>query len=170
MKSTGLQLTSLIDVMMFLVIFFMLSTSFVIIESLELTLPSEQAVSVDTKPVVADKETLTLTIQPDGMIGLNEASGSHALEQDALIGALAERLKNNPKRRVVVLCGPEIAVQSLVAVMDAVYQSGGRNLAVARLGEPEAPAAAPASDPALMNIIQGGAAPLPAPVPAKAAP
>lgn len=115
-----LPLTPLIDVMFILIVFFMLTTSFMRVESLELNLPS-----VSPKP--AEKtDVMHLFIQADG----NMLLGKRRLDQAELTESLARMFKKDPDTRVMLLTAEGVTMQQLVNVMDNLYLAGGRSLFV----------------------------------------
>ena len=117
-----LNLTALIDIVFHLMVFVMLTTSFVVSESMELSLPS--AHSKSTPAQVA--KTMRIQIAPDGTLQVDDK----AMTMGNLNGALAERLGDNPETRIAVLTTAGVTVQQLIHVMDAVYLTGGRNVQV----------------------------------------
>lgn len=121
-KPKQMGLTSLIDVVFLLLIFFMLSTSFVKTESMELSFPNQGKV-VEAK----DKEPVRIFIYSDARVFLGEKE----LELDDLKAELRLALFKNPERPVLIFSGKEVSVQKLVSIMDDVYLMGGRNVAVA---------------------------------------
>ena len=116
-------MTSMIDVMFILLFFFMLSTSFVRSESMELSLPSSKA--PPAKP------------QNDGIVHLlidNEGAyyiGKTIVQEDALQAELAKIFGADPERKVMLWTAGNVPVQSVVMVMDKVYLSGGKKISVA---------------------------------------
>jgi biopolymer transport protein ExbD len=150
----ALPLTPLIDVMFILIIFFMLTTSFMRVESLELNLPS-----VSPKP--AEKtDVMHLFIQADG----NMLLGKRKLDQQELTESLSRMFRKDPNTKMMLLTAEGVTMQQLVNVMDNIYQVGGRSLFVRKWEEPPADALVkpedPAVDPSLAN------APAPAALPA----
>lgn len=115
-----LPLTPLIDVMFILIIFFMLTTTFMRVESLELNLPS-----VAPKP--ADKtDVMHLFIQADGAMIL----GKRKLDQQELTESLSRMFQKDPNTKIMLLTAEGVTMQQLVNVMDNIYQVGGRSLFV----------------------------------------
>jgi biopolymer transport protein ExbD len=115
-----LPLTPLIDVMFILIIFFMLTSSFMRVESLELNLPS-----VSPKPV-EKTDVMHLFIQADG----NMLLGKRKLDQQELTESLSRMFKKDPNTKVMLLTAEGVTMQQLVNVMDNLYQAGGRSLFV----------------------------------------
>lgn len=114
-----LQLTPLIDVMLILIIFFMLTTSFIRLESLELVLPSAGKPS-------SKKEVAGIFIRKNGEILL----GDKIVEQEELSSLLIRSLNRNPETTIVLFSAEGVSMQQLVAVIDKVTISGAKNLYV----------------------------------------
>lgn len=119
-RARAVNLTPLIDVVFLLIVFFMLSTSFVMSESLELSLPSGKAASVDSK------EVMQMLVRQDGTI-LHDNQGYTLEELDVLLMSM---LGSNPDQKILLLSGRDVNVQQLVSVMDLVYLNGGRNVQI----------------------------------------
>lgn len=120
-RTKGVSLTPLIDVVFLLIVFFMLSTSFVMSESLELSMP-ELANATPATP----KKPLTLIIRGDNEIQV----GNKLLSHSQLDNALFNILGRDPMTSILILSTPTITVQELVSVMDMVYLGGGRNVQI----------------------------------------
>ena len=116
-----IQLTSLVDVLVLLVIFFMLTSSFMKSESIELSIPK-----VDSK-VATTKNVIKIFISNNGDLTI----GNRPVDAEELHRSLTEIFQANQNQRVLVLSGAKVNVQTLVSVMDVVYQSGGKNMSVA---------------------------------------
>src|SRR4051812_5840457 len=106
-KVQELNLTPLVDIILMLVIFFMISTSFVASESMELSLPSGKA---DT----ATAQATRILIQPGGDV---EVEGRR-MENDGLNAYLAQVLARNSDEKIAIFTTPGVSVQQLVSVMD----------------------------------------------------
>jgi len=119
-RVTNLLLTPLIDVMFILIIFFMLTSSFMRIESLELLLPS-----ASSKPA-AKADVMHLFIEANGDMLL----GQRKLGQDELTESLSRMFEKDPNTRIMLLTAEGVTMQQLVGIMDRVYLAGGRSLFV----------------------------------------
>lgn len=119
-KPINLNLTSLIDVLFILIIFFMLTTSFMRIESLELILPSAAG------PASADSDIIHLYISADGDMSL----GKRSVDKEALRETLSKMFTKDSETKVMLLTADGVSLQQLVDVMDQVYLSGGKSLMV----------------------------------------
>ncbi|MFZ4124694.1 MAG: ExbD/TolR family protein [Rickettsiales bacterium] len=119
-KALHMNLTSLVDIIFMLVIFFMMTTSFTASESLELSLPSKDAA------VASDKDVMSLRIMATGHVTINDVYVNATQLNDELVEAIAR----DPDTRIAILSTPGVSVQQLVSLMDLVYLSGGRNVQV----------------------------------------
>ncbi len=119
-KIIDLNLTPLIDVLFILIIFFMLTTSFMRVESLELILPSAAGKAADKKDVVH------LFIYTNGEMAL----GQRKVDQEELDESLRRMFGNDPNTRVMLLTADGVTMQQMVNLMDRVYMAGGKSLFV----------------------------------------
>jgi biopolymer transport protein ExbD len=119
-KIQNLMLTPLIDVMFILIIFFMLTSSFMRIESLELLLPSTSSKAATKSDVIH------LFIQADGGMLL----GQRKLDQTDLSDSLTRMFEKDPNTKIMLLTAEGVTMQQLVNIMDRVYVAGGRSLFV----------------------------------------
>lgn len=120
-RTRELNLTPLVDIVLMLVIFFMISTSFVVSESMELTLPSGKASHGSAAPKV-----MRILVTPDGQVQLDDA----VMNRAQLSALLVERLSKNAEEKIAIFTMPGVSVQQLVAILDEVYLTGGRNVQV----------------------------------------
>jgi biopolymer transport protein ExbD len=121
LKSTSL--ISLIDVIFQILIYFMISTSFVQTESLELALP-KSAAQVANK---SKEKTLHIYISDIGETFLEQKS----MNEQEMMESLKKIFSDNADRGVLVLSASKVTVQVMVRVMDRIYTAGGKNIAVA---------------------------------------
>lgn len=105
----GLSLAPMIDVVFLLLIFFMVSTTFVLRPGLQLELPASES----TAQVSEDRWTITVT--PEGNFYLNEEESS--------LEALQKRLEEDPKP-TTVRADRTLPHGLIVDVLDAVQQAG----------------------------------------------
>lgn len=119
-----LPLVALIDILFQLLIFFMLATSFVRQQSIELALPSAQA---PAKPVPPPSKPWRLDVESGGLLKLNRLS----LDSTEVSKRLRDQFSQSPDTGVVVLSAQGVNLQELVSVMDMIYLAGGKNVAVA---------------------------------------
>ena len=127
-KVRALQLTPLIDIMFILIIFFMLTTSFMRIESLELMLPAA------SKTAAPPQEAMHLFIDAGGEMIL----GQRRVDQNDLTESLTRMFEKDPGTKIVMLTSDGVTMQQLVNIMDRVYMAGGRSLFVRKWEKPKA--------------------------------
>jgi biopolymer transport protein ExbD len=121
----GLDLTPMVDVVFLLIIFFMVSTTFISSESgLPVDLP--QAQSAQTQP--SDLPTVTLT--SDGSIFL---AGAPVALGD-LVAALQPAIVSSGQTTVVLRADGSVAHSIVVEVMDLIRQAGAERIAIATGG------------------------------------
>lgn len=125
-KMRALNLTPLIDILFILIIFFMLTTSFMKIESMELNLPGAGAAKSAVK-----QEVVRVFLSANGDVTL----GSRKLSADDLSESLSRMIDTNPDIRVMLLTADGVTMQQLVSVMDRVYMIGGKSLFVRKWGK-----------------------------------
>lgn len=127
-RTQELNLTPLVDVVFQLIIFFMLTTSFIKITSIELSLPADnEETAAPATPVTDPLAKVTLVdIADDGRVYLNRKF----VETNDIKDALQNILRVHTDMEVLVRTAPHVNVQKLVDVMDVVHVAGGRKIAV----------------------------------------
>lgn len=124
-ESVGIDLTAMVDVVFLLVIFFMVSTTFITLESgLPVDLPQAQS------PQSAISDLPTVTITKDQLIYL---SGAQVSEAD-LIPLLRELLNQTGLSVVVLRADKDVPHGTTVKVMDLIKQAGAQRIAIATGG------------------------------------
>lgn len=119
---TEINLIPLIDIVFHLMVFVMLTTSFVVSESMELSLPSGKAEAGSS----AAAGVTRVQIVSDGSVLFNGV----AMNSTQMSNALAALIAKDPESKIAVFTTSGVSVQQLVAVLDAVYLSGGHNVQV----------------------------------------
>lgn len=132
-----LPLTALIDVVFILIVFFMLTTNFMKVESMELLMPS--AAKSAKKTAVTDN-LARVVLRNDGGI----LFGQRATDRDDLSRTLRSLFAQRPEQRVMLMSEDTVSLQTLVEVMDIVYLAGGKNVFVKAAHTPKPPE--PAAD------------------------
>ncbi|MAR57132.1 MAG: biopolymer transporter ExbD [Rickettsiales bacterium] len=120
-RTQAVNLTPLIDVVFLLIVFFMLSTTFTVSESLELGLPSDQKGAAS-----ADLNVEVFRVISDGAIVRN----NERLDLQTFEQYIHAQLEESPDKNLLILSSPDVSVQQLVTVLDIVYQQGGRNVQI----------------------------------------
>ena len=120
-----LNVAPLIDVVFLLLIFFMLASTFIKPEAIDLMLEGSSTGGNATE------EMLNIEVVVDGTIRLNGLR----LSMPQLETELASRIQGDQTRPVTIKAAAEVPVQTLVSIMDRVRAAGTNNL---RLATPEA--------------------------------
>lgn len=119
-----LNLTALIDIVFHLMVFVMLTTTFVVSESMELSLPSGKSQGA------ASAQIMRIVLSPGGALYVN----NQPVTADGLNNVLVSQLGNTPEMKIAIFTTPAVTVQELVNVMDMVYLAGGHNVQVDKAG------------------------------------
>lgn len=124
-RSLVLNVTSLIDVLFLLLIFFMVSTTFLAQPAINLELPkAEHADIVRQTPIVVN-------IDVNGRVYLND----EPTELPLLGDALARRMRTSTDKAVVLKADSRVSHGDVVRVLDIIKGAGARKLIVST--EPE---------------------------------
>ena len=115
------NLTALIDIVFHLMVFVMLTTTFVVSESMELALPNGAAAKASPAGNI-----MRIVLIGDGTITVDGVSATG----DEANTALVEKLGRDPETSIAVFTTEGVKVQQLVGVMDMVYLAGGHNVQV----------------------------------------
>lgn len=120
-RGTVINVTSLIDVMFLLLIFFMVSSTFKLQPAIELTLPrSATAETVAATPVV-------VYLDDAGQLYLNE----QAVDRQELRTRLRERLAASDDDRIVLRADEHAEHGAVVELIDLIKESGFRRVSLA---------------------------------------
>jgi biopolymer transport protein ExbD len=124
-----LNLTSLIDVVLLLVIFFMLATTFVTEGRLRVVLPEAGAVPAETarKPVI-------ITISAQGSYRINERALLNN-SRETLRAALRKVADGAPGQPVTIRADARTTHQSVVTAMDVAARLGFTQVSIATVNQ-----------------------------------
>lgn len=124
-----INLTSLIDVVFTLIIFFVVTTSFNNRSALKITLPTSTASQAE-----AQSKPLTIIIDRSG----NYYVGDNALTRndlESLKDAIKQQAGNDTGRTIVIQADAKTTHQSVITAMDALGQLGFLRLSIATTPE-----------------------------------
>jgi biopolymer transport protein ExbD len=122
-KSTGLNLTPLIDIVFLLLVFFLLTTQFIEEDGIGVKLPSSNSFTT------RDRDEVAIAITPQGDLFVQ----GQRLPLSGLTAKLEEVL--GADTTVVVRGDRDVALQTLVSVMEKAKAAGAARLVVATLQE-----------------------------------
>lgn len=121
-ENPRLMIIPMIDIMFFLLVFFMMSTMFMIEQKvLPVTLPAAAAGQVDTG------RTLPITVMADGAVRIGESPVALA----ALAVQARAELEKDGETRFVLRADRSVAYGRVVEVMDMLRKAGVQRLTVA---------------------------------------
>ncbi len=118
-----LDIAPLIDIVFLLLVFFMLTSTFLVPEAVELELPeSSSAEQVETTPV-------TVSLDDQGRLALN----GEPIERERLRPALEALLKRDADAPVTLKSDARTELQELLEIMDEIRAAGGDSVALATM-------------------------------------
>lgn len=125
-----LNLTSLIDVVLLLVVFFMVSTTFVQEGRLRVELPS-----ASSSPVAAADEAIVITITAQGSYRVNERALVNNA-RDTLRAALQQIGGDATGRPIAIRADARATHQAVVTAMDVAARLGFTQVHIATVNQP----------------------------------
>jgi len=114
-------LTSLIDIVFLLLIYFMLTSNFIVEEGIKIKLPNAKA----SAPQV--KQEITVFVDKEGVTYISNTQ----IPIDMLYTKIKEMIGNDPDRLVVVKADKTVVLNKAVKVMDIAKAAGASRLCLA---------------------------------------
>ena len=124
-----LNMTSLIDVVLLLLIFFMLSTRFIDEGRLRLRLPE-----AGIEPQAVQQDTIEIEVTAQGGYRVNGRALANS-SPGTLATAIAQAAGTDRSRPVIVRADARATHQSVVTAMDVAGRAGFRELSIATVGD-----------------------------------
>jgi biopolymer transport protein ExbD len=121
-KSRAPNITPLIDIIFLLIVFYLLSSSFVDVQAITLNVESTTA---SAQPV-EEKESVLIALYGNDTFRFN----GKALNISRLQEELKRHFSDFPSRNVVIWVAPELSVGQLVHGMDQIKQLGATNISL----------------------------------------
>lgn len=121
------SLASLTDIVLLLLIFFLLSSTYIIQPGIKVNLPpSETAQVVDEKGIV-------VTIGRDGMVWV----GDERTGMEGLASTLRRRIVHGAAQTIIINADRKISLETAVKVIDRIKAAGGERFLIATMKEKE---------------------------------
>lgn len=115
LKKPELVIIPMIDIMFFLLVFFMLSTMYMIdLKTIPVKLPVATSASIETKT------TYAVTLKKDGTIYL----GDKKTDLKSLLTSAIVEQKKNPNFAIVIRADKDINYERVIAFMDTLKTAG----------------------------------------------
>ena len=114
-------LTSLIDIVFMLLIYFLLTTNFMVEQGIDVDLPDAKASAPQTH------QEITVYVDPAGKVYL----GKEPVDFNDLFDRIRERITDNPEQLVVIKADGGIILDRAVQVMDIVQAAGAKKMFLA---------------------------------------
>ena len=116
-----MPLTSLIDIVFLLLIYFLLTTNFMVDEGIKIKLPQAKAAAPQTE------EVITVYVNREGIVFL----GTKEVSLAKLFERLKERIKDRGNKLVVIRADRAVILNEAVKVMDVAKAAGAGRLCLA---------------------------------------
>jgi biopolymer transport protein ExbD len=123
-----ISLVPMIDVMMILLVFFMVTSTYLDLDMIPAVRQQNDSTSA-ASPGSTEGNTVMIRLASDGMPVIR----GQALSPDALAALLGDEMNRSALTRVLVLPSGGASTQALVSVMDIATRAGVRRLRVIRL-------------------------------------
>ncbi|MBI2645568.1 MAG: biopolymer transporter ExbD [Deltaproteobacteria bacterium] len=117
-----IEITSLIDVMFTLVLFFLVTTTFVSAPGMKVDLPKSSA-----QDIQRDKKDITIVIGSNHQLLINQK----AVNEKELQTKLSAQAKENPQTLVIIQADQGVSHGLVVRIMDYAREAGLSRLAIA---------------------------------------
>jgi biopolymer transport protein ExbD len=114
-------LTSLIDIVFLLLIYFLLTTNFMVEQGIDVDLPDSKSSEPQTR------QEITVYVDQSGNIYL----GKQPVNFNNLFDLLREKIKENPEKLVMIKADGSIVLDRAVQVMDVAQAAGAKQLFLA---------------------------------------
>ena len=121
LKKVEMSLTPMIDIVFLLLIYFLLTTNFLVEEGITIKLPNAK----NTTPQI--QKEITVCVDRSGKVTLKEREMSFEL----LFTSLSEMIDPNGEQLVVVKADKEVILNAAVRVMDIAKAAGATRLSLA---------------------------------------
>lgn len=117
----------MIDVMLILLVFFMVTSTYLNLDMIRVIEPEEQSTTASAPS--GEPTTLLVRIAADGQVYVR----GQVFAPEALAALVQTRVEENPLLSVVLLPSSRATTQNLVTAMDTLTQAGATRLRLMRL-------------------------------------
>ena len=117
---TEFSFVSMTDMVLLLLIFFLLSSSYVVQPGIKVRLPKSDTSESSSEPPV------TITLTRGGAYYLNE----ERVSLTALPALLQQKLMRDPQQLIILKADRDVTIQQLISIMDIAKQVGGERFMI----------------------------------------
>jgi len=132
-EDPDVNLTPMIDVVFLLLLFFMVSTSFIRESSLKVDLPQATGIAL-----VEQQQSIDIIINADGQFIINETTLNNP-SREQLASILRQAAGDNDDPHIIISADADAAYQHIVSAMDTAQQLGFTKLTLATRQTSKAP-------------------------------
>ncbi len=118
---SAFNFVSLADIVLLLVIFFLLSSTFIVQPGIKVKLPRAKTTEAESEPHIV------VTLTRDGPVYLGEES----VEWEELAPKIYQRLLDDPHQLIVLRADREVPLERAVDVLDMAKGAGGERFLIA---------------------------------------
>lgn len=126
-KTDDLEMTPLIDVVFLLLLFFMLTSTFISQQAMELNLPS-----ASTASDLASQDALRISLNASGELSVD----GRVVEAKTLTPVIDQALAADEQIPVILQADASCSIQAMVAAMDAIRRSKAKQVQLLTVDEP----------------------------------
>jgi len=127
-EEAEINITPMLDMVFILLIFFIVTTSFIHVEGINVARPSNN----QQQKVVKESKIVLIQITNSGTININYGGSERSnVELDAVRPEVEKDLAGTPNAQVVVAASPGSKAGVLVRVIDQAKQAGAQKVSIA---------------------------------------
>ncbi|MGH8127469.1 MAG: ExbD/TolR family protein [Gammaproteobacteria bacterium] len=126
-EEAEINITPMLDMVFIMLIFFIVSTSFVRVAGINVNRPSKGS----QNKVVKQSKIVLIQIKNDGTIEVSFGNGSRTVDLAAVRPEVEKDLAGNPDAQVVVAVSPGSRAGLMVEAIDRAKQAGAKNVSLA---------------------------------------
>jgi len=126
-EEAEINITPMLDMVFIMLIFFIVSTSFIHESGINVTRPSKGS----QNKVVKESKIVLIQIKNDGSIEMSYGGASRTVELSAVRPEVEKDLAGNPDAQVVVAVSPGAHAGLMVEAIDRAKQAGAKKVSLA---------------------------------------
>lgn len=133
-ENANLDMTPLVDIVFLLVVFFMLSTTFIVLPGIKIDLPE-----ASSETVRLEKEEIVLSVEKGGEIYFNK----ERVDESTVLQRLHDAAIKRPTTPVMIKGDREVDFGKVVTLLEKIHQAGLEQVAIITRKKEEPPMQGP---------------------------